>query len=71
MNIKTIREYMENINLDDYELGGVELVEEDFESVLETMKNDNKNLEDVVHEYLIGIREILDMELDDDDDWED
>lgn len=65
MNVETVREYMEQITLDDYGLGGVEITEDDFETVSERIKSSNRSLENVVHEYLLEIREVLDAGLDD------
>lgn len=65
MTIETVKEYMKDIALDNYDLGGVEITEYDFEIVLERVSNSNRSLENIVHEYLIEIREVLDMRLDD------
>lgn len=60
MNIEEIRDYVDGINLEDYELGGVEITDDDFETIAKRMANSNKSLEETVDEYLFEIREVLD-----------
>lgn len=72
LTIEFIEDFFEtNINLNDYDLGGVEITEEDYEIILERAnKNINKNLEDIISDYLYEIREILDAGLEDIDENE-
>ena len=72
LTIEFIEDFFEtNINLNDYDLGGVEIVEDDFKTILERAnKNTNKNLEDIISDYLYEIREILDAGLEDIDENE-
>lgn len=57
MNI--IREYINTINLNDYDLGGCEITDEDIEIIAKRWES-HKDIGEVVSEYLCGIRNILD-----------
>ena len=63
--LEKIRQYIENIALDDYELDGVEITDSDFRTILKRVNSTGEKLEKVTHEYLIEIREVLDIGLDD------
>ena len=63
MTINKVKEHLNNINLGDYDLGGVEIDEEDYESIIRMMNN-GKSLEEATHECLLGIRNVLDEDLD-------
>ena len=63
-NLRKVKEYFETLNLNDFDLGGVEIVEEDFETMAEKL-NKNTDVKDVVEEYLYDVRKILDEELED------
>ena len=78
VDIKNVEDYFFCLNLNSYDLGGVEFVEEDFETILnrihleiEKLTKENKSfnineiLEKKVDEYLYEIREILDEGLED------
>jgi hypothetical protein len=66
MTVEKVEEYFKTVNLNDYDLGGVEIVEEDYEEIANKINSTGNSLKDVVDEYLYGIREILDESLDDD-----
>lgn len=60
MRIDEIKDYIDqNINLGDYDLGGVEITEEDYEAI-RTKIEEGEKLEKAVESYLIGIRNVLD-----------
>ena len=78
VDIKNVEDYFWDLNLNRYDLGGVEFVEEDFETILNRIHleiekltkenrsfNINEILEEKVAEYLYEIREILDEGLED------
>lgn len=62
--MEQLRAYMKTINLNDYDLGGVEIVEEDLEAIYEEMQCGTK-METAVDDYLYEVRRILDEGLDD------
>ena len=55
-----IKEYLSTINLNDYDLGGCEIVDEDIDAIASKMCNGKDSIENVVEEYLCEIRKILD-----------
>lgn len=68
LTLETVEEYFDSINPDDYELGGVEITDDDFNTVLERVKNSDASLENVVDQYLKEIREVLDEGLEEPED---
>lgn len=64
LDIEVVREYMDAVRLDDYDLGGCEITEDDFYTIRERVHNSGSKLEDVVHQYLLEIRDVLDAGLD-------
>lgn len=64
--LEMIEEYFSSLNLGDYDLGGCEFAEDDFKTVLKRMEDGGKDLKEVVHQYLLEIREILDEGLEED-----
>ena len=61
-----IEEYFEtHINLDDYEIEGVEITKDDYRTIAVRWETSGESLESIVHEYLLGIREVLDDGLED------
>lgn len=62
--IKEVEDYTLGLNLNDYELGGVELTEDDYIIIAERLKTGAESLEKAVDERLCEIREVLDMGLD-------
>lgn len=66
MNIEEIKKYVESVNLNDWELGGVEITEEDLYEVKKLVEA-GKTLEDAVDTYLKKVREILDEGLEDEE----
>ena len=58
--LETIRDYFETINLGDYDLEGCEFTDDDFRTILLRVENGDSGLEEVVHQYLLEIREVLD-----------
>lgn len=54
-----IRKYLNKINLNDYDLGGVELTEEDIDNI-ENKINAGSSLEEATDDVLYAIRECLD-----------
>ena len=64
MNIEMIRDYFDGVNLGNYDLDGVEFTDDDFRTIAERTKSES-NLEKVVHEYLLEVREVLDIGLED------
>lgn len=69
MNTGEIREYVNTLNLNAYDLGGVEISDEDIESIKNDIDN-GKSLKDAVDDCLYGIREVLDAGLPDEDEEE-
>lgn len=65
MTVENVKEYLKAVNLNDYDLGGVEITEEDCEKIVNEVNSDGSNLVNVVSQYLYRIREILDAGLDD------
>lgn len=63
--IEKIKHYVESLNLNDFDLGGCEITEEDYQAIMEKMEGQNLSLSDAVYEYLLEIREVLDDGLDD------
>jgi hypothetical protein len=60
MTAEKVKEYIESINLDDYDLGGVEITEEDYEEIAHRVNGTGGNLSNAVDTYLYGIRATLD-----------
>lgn len=60
-NEKDVKTYMEE-SMKDFELGGVELTDEDIAAVLKDA-NENQDLVDAADSYLYGIRNTLDAGL--------
>ena len=59
-----IKEYIENaINLNDYDLGGVEITDEDIESICICAEKNPHLLPSIVDDYLYDIRDVLDAGL--------
>lgn len=58
-----VRAYIKTINLNDYDLGGVEITDEDIMMIVEEIEAGTK-LETAVEEYLLEVRRILDESLD-------
>lgn len=58
-----VRAYIKTINLNDYDLGGVEITDEDIMMIVEEIEAGTK-LETAVEEYLLEVRRILDEGLD-------
>ena len=54
-----IKEYLNNINLNDYDLGGVEISDEDINNIEEKVLK-GKNIEVATNEVLYDIRDVLD-----------
>lgn len=65
-----IENYFDSVNLEDYDLGGCEITDDDFQVIAEKMRNTGDRLEVVVDEYLKGIREVLDEGLEEELDYE-
>ena len=60
-----VEEYFETeVNLKDYELEGVEITEDDYRTIAVIWEMSKKSLKEVVHEYLLDVREVLDNGLD-------
>lgn len=69
MTKEDVRNYIDDeIDLDDYDLDGVEISDEDCEEIAEKVNSGNYELSDAVDEVFEGIREILDEGLDEVDD---
>ena len=66
-DIEVIKDYFDSIDLGDYDLDGVEFTDDDFETMAERFERED-DLEKVVHEYLLEVREVLDNGLEDDED---
>lgn len=64
MSIEEIKTYVDNLNLNDYDLGGVEITEEDLQEI-KTSIDAGKTIKEAVDDCLYGIREILDAGIDD------
>lgn len=63
-SIEMIKDYFDDIDLGDYDLDGIEFTDDDFETMAERFEREN-DLEKVVHEYLLEVREVLDNGLKD------
>ena len=70
LDIESIRDYMGSVCLDDYDLGGCEIAEDDFYTIRERLLDSGSKLEDVVHQYLLEIREVLDEGLEEENNVE-
>jgi len=59
---RIIREYLEDVDLDDYGLGGVEITEDDCKTIYERLSKNYSvlSLSEVVDQYLREIRKVLD-----------
>ena len=59
---RIIRKYLEDVDLDDYGLGGVEITEDDCKTIYERLSKDYGvlGLSEVVDQYLREIRKVLD-----------
>lgn len=66
LSIEDVRNYIETLNLNDYDLGGCEITEDDYEIILERVKTSG-NLKKEVDEYLYAVREILDAGIEEDE----
>ena len=63
-----VRDYLENINLNDYELGGCEVgSDDDCELIITRFNNGEGTLEEVVDKFLCDVREILDEGIEDEE----
>ena len=60
ISIADIEEYIQGLNLNDYDLGGVEITEFDYVTIAERVNKSKQPLEKAVDEYLFEIREVLD-----------
>lgn len=58
MKVHDAKKRMKSFNLNDYDLGGVELTQEDYENI--ATKATPENLDAVISAYLCGIRKCLD-----------
>ena len=65
--MERIKAYFETVNLNDYDLGGVEITEEDFEEMLAELEKGGKDVKTVVDDYLYGVRAVLDAGLPDEE----
>jgi hypothetical protein len=63
MTIKEVEKYFKTVNLNDYDLGGFEIVEEDYKAIVDRVNSTGNSLKNVVNEYLFTIRETLDEDL--------
>lgn len=64
--VDDIKAYLQDVNLGDYDLGGVELTEEDYEAILrhvQATEEGERTLEEIVDAYLFEVRDILDAGL--------
>lgn len=65
-DIETIERYFnENINPNDYDLGGCEFGEEDFKAVQRRMEEYGETIDNAIHQYMFTVRAVLDMGLED------
>ena len=62
--MEKLKAYLETINLNDYDLGGVEITEEDLEMIYEEMQC-GTSMKTAVDDHLYEIRRVLDEGLDD------
>lgn len=65
ITLDDIETCMNSVRLKHYGLEGVEITEEDYQTVLERVISSGKDLESIVDEYLGEIREVLDSGLED------
>lgn len=63
--LEKVKEHFKTINLNRYDLGGCEFVEEDFETIAERVDAGKGTIENVTADYLYEVREILDEGLED------
>ena len=59
------KEYMNGVRLGDYDLDGVEITDDDYANIGRRVAKSRETLGDAVHQYLLGVREVLDAGLDD------
>ena len=59
-----IKKYVDSLNLNDYDLGGVEITDEDIDNIVEKVLH-GVNIESATDEMLYDIRNTLDEGLDD------
>lgn len=63
-DIETIEKYFkDNINLNDYDLGGCEFCDEDFEVIQMRMEEYGETIDDAICKYLFTVRDVLDTGL--------
>lgn len=62
MKIEKIKNYIENIDLGNYELDGVEITEDDYIYIQE-LTDKGMPLEEAIHQMLCQIRKVLDWGL--------
>lgn len=62
MKIQDVKNRMRQFNLNDWDLGGVEMTEEDYEEI--ALKATPENLDCVICDYLCTVRKYLDDGLD-------
>lgn len=60
-NIREVKEYFKTLNLNDFDLDGVEIVEEDFERMAEDLNKGN-SVKSVVDDYLNYISFVLNQD---------
>lgn len=66
ITLDDVRECIEAINLDEYDLGGCEVgSDDDCMIILDRVIKTGRGLADVVHEFLLEVREVLDDGLED------
>ena len=63
--LEKVKEYFNTINLNDYDLGGCEISEEDLETIAERVDAGKGTVESATDDYLYEVREILDEGLED------
>lgn len=66
ITVQDVERYFDDcVNLNDYDLGGCEITEDDYEIIAQKANEDGVDLELAVDDYLYGVREILDEGLED------
>lgn len=63
MTKEDVRQYFdEDVDLDDYDLGGCEINDEDYQSIADAVNEGDMEISEAVDAYLDGVREILEAE---------
>lgn len=65
INVEDVEKYFASVNLGDFDLGGCQFSQEDYEMILKRMEESGRGMDEVVEEFLFETRDTLDEGLED------